>query len=659
MFLRLIVLFICLLTISGLNLLSAEPFKLYDSGTEETVDYEKYGKFEGVGTENYKYVISDSAGLKKAVGEGIFPNAQAVYQDPAYKQLKEKSGLVGSHWEFVHSENYQANFIKWATASEEPGTKLYYTALALEKAGNIKQAIKAYYAVLVNFPRTIGITYWGTPWYMGQGAISKIRYLTRENPDLGLKLIDAYVKVKNSFDTDRNNDVFIINPGKLIKAKPKDFCEPRLDLAKLQIIKTVGRGKVKLVQYSNRHWQLLVDDKEYVIRGIAYSPNKVGLSPDNETLNVFRDWMYADYNKNGKIDGPYDAFVDKNYNNKQDKNEPSVGDFQLMKDMGINTIRLYHHVDLNKQLLMEGYKNYGFMYLMGDLIGMYAVGSKADWYGGTDYANPEHQKNMLESVRQVVEEYKDEPYILMWVLGNENNYGEPGVKGVSSGSGCRAKIQPEAYYKFVNEAAKLIKSLDPHQRPVAISNGDTLYLDICAANAPELDIFGVNAYRGEDGFGSLWQDISDVFDRATMITEYGCSAYNPDWTQKRAELGQAKYHIGNWINIESNFAGRGIGNALGGIAFEWVDEWWKANSDLPVKVQLQNKVWYAKRSAQYKNLQPGTHDTVPQFGAPFLDGWSYEEWLGISSQGDGKLSPFLRQLRPVYFDYKGMWKKYK
>jgi len=33
----------------------------------------------------------------------------------------------------------------------------------------------------------------------------------------------------------------------------------------------------------------------------------------------------------------------------------------------------------------------------------------------------------------------------------------------------------------------------------------------------------------------------------------------------------------------------------------------------------------------------------------------HEEWLGLCSQGDGNLSPFIRQLRTAYFAYKNMW----
>lgn len=637
----------------------AAEFTLSDTGSEDIIDYEKYGTFEATGTEKYRYVITDPAGLKKAVGEGIFPNTTSILQDPAYKEAKAAGKLDGSHWDFTDNDNFQLNFFKWAIAAEEPGVKMYNVALNLERAGLLKQALKAYYAIVVSFPKTVGNTYWDTPWYVGPVSIDKIRHITREHPELGMKLIGASIKVKNGFDSDRRNDVFIITPGKMVPAKAKDFVLQRLDLSREPVIRSVGKGNVKLVEYQNKNWQLFVNEKPFVARAICYSPNKVGLSPDFGTLNVSRDWMFADFNKNGIIDGPYESWVDKNRNNKRDKGEETVGDFQLMKDLGINTLRLYHHSDFNKQLLKDGYEKYGFMYMMGDFIGMYAVGSKAEWYYGTDYTNPEHQKNMLESVRQMVEEYKDEPYILMWVLGNENNYGGPGVPGVDSGSGCRARIQPEAYYRFVNEAAKLIKSIDPQQRPVSICNGDVLYLDICAANAPELDIFGANAYRGEQGFGMLWQDVSDTFDRPCIVTEYGCSAYHPLWNREKAEEGQSKYLRGSWLNVEENTAGAGAGNALGSVLFEFTDEWWKANSDLPERVKKQKKNWYASREKHYKHLMPDKQDTVPQFGAPFLDGWSYEEWFGIASQGDGSDSPFLRQLRPAYFELQRLWKKYE
>lgn len=89
-------------------------------------------------------------------------------------------------------------------------------------------------------------------------------------------------------------------------------------------------------------------------------------------------------------------------------------------------------------------------------MSMYCTDSGAKWFEGTDYTNPEQCKKMLASVEKMVEEYKDEPYVLMWVLGNENNYGSVGVVGISAGTmdGCNVRKDIAAYYKFVNECAK-------------------------------------------------------------------------------------------------------------------------------------------------------------------------------------------------------------
>ena len=617
------------------------PFPLFDTGDEEWIDYSRYGEFQGVDTEKYKYVIKDIASLRKAVGEGIYPNTQSVYKDPGYIQYNSKQKLKGDKWAFVNTNDYQANFYKWATAQDTPGVKLYYTAYALDMAGNYKHAIKAYYAILVHFPEAVGMTFWKTPWYVGPVCVDRIKYLTKEHPELGIKLEGAYVKVKNRYDNDKNNDVFIVNPGKLVPATKKDFEVKTIDLSKVGIKKVTGTGNVQLIEFENKHFQLTVDGKPFVVRGVCYSPNQVGLSPDNGTLNVNRDWSVADYNKNNLVDGAYEAWVDANRNERQDPDEKAVGDFKLMKDMGINTLRLYHYPDFNKELLKDGYENYGFMYMVGNMLGMYGVASGAAWFEGTDYTNPEHKKNMLDSVRAMVEEYKDEPYVLMWVLGNENNYGSVGVEGVEAGTSCQARYQPEAYYSFINECVLLIKSLDPQQRPVTICNGDTFLMDHCAKNAPDLDIYGANAYRGEQGFGSLWQDVMDEYGKPVVVTEFGCPAYHSLWETARAEAGQASYHRGNWLDMENNFAGikDGVGNALGGIIFEWTDEWWKAGPP--------------------PEFDPWHHDTTSQFGAPFLDGYSYEEWFGICSVGDGKDSPFKRQLRPAYFTYRDLWEKYK
>ncbi|MFA4984145.1 MAG: glycoside hydrolase family 2 TIM barrel-domain containing protein [Candidatus Omnitrophota bacterium] len=591
---------------------------LYDPGTEKFVDYSSYGDFENTGTKDYAYIIKDQEGLSRAVGEGIYPNTSSVRRDPEFRKALKGKRLEGDPWDFVHSPDLEAAFLKWATAPESQGIKLFYTGLILEKSGLIEHAIKCYYAIAVHFPGSYGWTYWHTPWYVGQAAIAKINFLLKRNPQLGYCLEGADVRIVNGFDNDVSNDVALVNPGRFVKIKAEEKPAAKPDARLLSIKRELGKGMVRLVQYENGDWQLLVNNKPYIIKGITYTPTKIGQSPDEGTLG---NWMYEDFNKNGRIDGPYDSFVDKNNNGTQDKGEPSVGDFKLMQGMGVNTIRLYHHPPkVNKELLRDLYRNYGIRVIMGDFLGKYAIGSGAPWYPGTDYNNPEQQKKMLESVTQMVNEFKDEPYILFWLLGNENVYG----------FACNADKEPDAFFKFANEAALRIKELDP-ERPVAICSGDILFLDKFGKNCPDVDIFGTNAYRGDYGFGFLFRQVREEADKPAFITEYGCPAHADAKSPEEAERLQAEYHRAAWEDIEANMAFRGgAGNALGGIVFEWLDEWWKA-------------------------YEPSLHDTKGLFTGPFPDGYMHEEWLGVCGQGDGKESPFLRHLRQAYYYYKDAW----
>ena len=596
---------------------------LYDPGKEAIVNYKRYGYFKNIGTDKYAYIIKDQEGLSQAVGEAIHPNTSSVTWDPNYKKVKQEGRLEGGHWDFVNTDDLEANFYKWSSAPEPPGLRLFYIGLNLEKSGLLTHAIKAYYAIAVNFPKSVGWTYFRTPWYIGQVAIDRIDFLLRHHPELKMELRGAKIKIENGFDNNISNDRFIVNPGEMRKTGLFNSIRNRLFKGKTvrtgKVIQQLGDGRIDLVKYENGHWQLRVEGRPYIIKGIGYSPAKIGQSPDNGTLE---DWMQADDNHNGKIDGPYDSWVDKNLNNTQDEDEKSAGDFQLLKEMGCNTLRIYHHAS-NKGLLADLYDRFGIMVIMGDLLGAYTVGSGAGWYEGTDYTNPEHKKNMLESVKKMVEDFKDEPYVLFWMLGNENNY------GVAN----NAKTNPDAYYAFVNEAARMIKSID-RDHPVAVSGGDLLFLDIFSSKAPDIDIYGSNAYRGKYGFGrSFWENIKDTCDKPAMITEYGCPAYMEGKSSQEAQDSQAEYLKNCWEDIAYNSAGYpGAGNSIGGALFEWVDEWWKA-------------------------YEPDVHDAKRNWSGPFPDGWNYEEWLGIAGQGDGKSSPFLRQLRKTYFTYKEMWRK--
>ncbi|MCK5394242.1 MAG: hypothetical protein KAI91_07870, partial [Candidatus Omnitrophica bacterium] len=104
---------------------------------------------------------------------------------------------------------------------------------------------------------------------------------------------------------------------------------------------------VKVVQHGPGKWQLMVNDNPYFIKGMVSNYTVVGDDPNN---NTWRDWAILDINNNGKIDVAYDSWVDKNYNNIQDEDELAIGDWQLLKDMGCNTLRIYQMPSDDKRI---------------------------------------------------------------------------------------------------------------------------------------------------------------------------------------------------------------------------------------------------------------------------------------------------------------------
>ena len=382
---------------------------------------------------------------------------------------------------------------------------------------------------------------------------------------------------------------------------------------------TTKPSNVRIVKTSKNVWKMLVNNKPYFIKGLEYSADIVGKGGPEPN-----SWMWCDINHNGKADGPYDSWVDLNRNNFQDDIEYAVGDFALMKAMGCNTIRIYHGTNINKDVLRDLYKNYGIMVIIGNYLGAYTRGSEAQWSSGTDYLDKTQRHNMLKDVINMVEEHKDEPYVLMWMLGNEND--SPGSTLNSTKTNTNAPKYPEEYAKFVEEVCKEINKIDPNH-PVGVCNATTKFLKYYAQYSPSIDVFGINQYTGPYGFGTLWNRVKKELNKPVLITEYGCDAYNSK-KNTTCEQYQAEYHRTAWKDIENNgYWGSGAGNSIGGIVYCWLDKWWLAGS---VK----------------------EHDTIlGAWRGATIDGFFNDEWLGICAQGKGNHSPFMRQLRNVYYLY--------
>ena len=234
-------------------------------------------------------------------------------------------------------------------------------------------------------------------------------------------------------------------------------------------------------------------------------------------------------------------------------------EMSLLRDMNINTIR--HYSDIPPKWIEYIYKNYGIYTMINHSFGRYGMSIDGEWNPITDYSNSKMQKILLSEIESMVNEYKNTPGLLLYLLGNENNYGlfwsgaetedfhEEEAKKMAVG-----KKYGRPMYRLMNEASKIIKKLDSNH-PVAICNGDNLFIEIIAKECVDIDILGVNSYRGAS-FTDLFKSVKEVLNKPLLFTEFGADAFNAV-TSSENQKPQAKYLLENLKEIYANAAGMG------------------------------------------------------------------------------------------------------
>ena len=170
-------------------------FELKDKGSEQIVDYQKYGEFKNTGTFEYEYIVKDAIGLAKAQGIGIDPNEE-VFSDSRYLELKQAGKLRGDEWKRIDTDNPELDFYKWASEKDiDPGIRLLFTARAFENAGLYEQAIKAYYAMILLYPNSFS---WNRDrtwtWLVAKAAWDSLINIIRMHPEINLEIKDTFIK---------------------------------------------------------------------------------------------------------------------------------------------------------------------------------------------------------------------------------------------------------------------------------------------------------------------------------------------------------------------------------------------------------------------------------------------------------------------------------
>ncbi|WP_367038715.1 discoidin domain-containing protein [Streptomyces sp. Je 1-332] len=223
-------------------------------------------------------------------------------------------------------------------------------------------------------------------------------------------------------------------------------------------------GSVVKVTGSQGNWQLTVDGSPYQVKGLTWGPSVA------------------------------DA----------DKYLPDL------RSMGVNTIRTWG-TDASSKPLFDSAAAHGIKVVAGFWLqpgGGPGSGGCVNYLTDTAYKD-----KMLEEFPKWVDTYKDNPGVLMWNVGNESVLGLQNCY-----AGDELEKQRNAYTTFVNDVAKKIHAVDPNH-PVTSTDAWTGAWPYYKKNAPDLDLYAVNAYDATCDVKSDWEQ--GGYDKPYIVTETG------------------------------------------------------------------------------------------------------------------------------------------
>ena len=369
----------------------------------------------------------------------------------------------------------------------------------------------------------------------------------------------------------------------------------RLVLFLITIPAIAQTDKVTVVS-NDEGMKLVVNGKDFMINGMNWDYIPIGTNTVNANF-----WK--------KSDDVIKAGLDT--------------EMSLLKNMNVNVIRQYTGVPA--KWIKYIYENYGIYTMLNHSFGRYGLTLDGVWTPVTIYSEPRTQAFLMAEIEELVNTYKNTPGLLLYLLGNENNYG-------LFWAGAETEDFPDSeeekkfigekrgrpMYKLMNEASKKIKAMDA-SHPVAICNGDVLFIDIVAEECKDVDIYGVNSYRGVS-FTNMFTEVKNKLNKPILFTEFGSDAFNAI-DNKEDQKAQAYYLVNNWKEIYENAAGLGKAeNSIGGFTFQFSDGWWKYGFD-------------DRKNADIHDNNASWSNGGYQFDFKEGENNMNEEWFGICAKG--------------------------
>jgi hypothetical protein len=241
-----------------------------------------------------------------------------------------------------------------------------------------------------------------------------------------------------------------------------------------------------------------------------------------------------------------------------------------LKNMGVNTIRVWGVDQTNTPILVDTAARYGIKVIVGEWLNQ-----------GADYVNDTAYMNSVKtSIVNDVNLLKGHQGVLMWDVGNEVilTMQDHGL------SAADVEARRVGYAKFVNQVADAIHGADPNH-PVTSTDAYTGAWPYYKQYSPSLDLMAVNSYGAIGGVYNDWA--AGGYTKPYIVTEGGPSGewevpndvngvpteptdlqkrdgYTSSWNAVNAhpkvDLGITEFHYG----IENDFGGIWLNTFTGG-----------------------------------------------------------------------------------------------
>ena len=140
-------------------------------------------------------------------------------------------------------------------------------------------------------------------------------------------------------------------------------------------------------------WRLLDGKREIEVKGIVWSYTPIG---ETHTYDL---WSKSD------------EFIERMIDT----------DMPLLQAMGVNAIRCFS--DIPPRWIEYIYTKYGIYTIVNNLLGRYGVTVNGTWYVNTDYSDYYTREALVQMAVDTAEKYKGVNGVLMYMFGNESNYG--------------------------------------------------------------------------------------------------------------------------------------------------------------------------------------------------------------------------------------------